>query len=111
MVDTARKRALEDGLQEVPRLIAAHAPLRRCMFGDPADMKGIMTRLLLSTAIVVALTASASAQFFNPGPKAGGSSGPSVTCPKGSFYQNSSGKCVPPWWTNQQVSSTQRRKR
>src|SRR5438094_851827 len=30
-----------------------------------------MTRLLLSTAIVVALTASASAQFFNPGPKAG----------------------------------------
>jgi hypothetical protein len=72
-----------------------------------------MTRLLLSTAIVVALTASASAEFFNPGPKAGGSifGGPSVTCPKGSFYQNSSGKCVPPWWTNQQVSSTQRRKR
>jgi hypothetical protein len=44
-----------------------------------------MTRLLLSTAIVVALTASASAQFFNLGPKAGGSifGGPSVTCPKG----------------------------
>jgi hypothetical protein len=40
VVDTAHKRALEDGLQEVPRLIAAHAPLGRRMFGDPADMKG-----------------------------------------------------------------------
>jgi hypothetical protein len=53
-----------------------------------------MKTLLITTAIVVALTASASAQFFRPG---GGNFGGPIPnpCAKGSYYQNSSGKCVP----------------